>query len=45
MQLSAPIYKLKRKAKLLAREIDIALHQALDKVAIEEGFQSWSHLV
>ncbi|WP_299550711.1 DNA helicase [uncultured Tateyamaria sp.] len=44
MQLSAPIYVLKRKAKLLAREIDIALHQALDKVAIEEGFQSWSHL-
>ncbi|MDJ1007863.1 MAG: DNA helicase [Paracoccaceae bacterium] len=45
MQLSAPIYVLKRKAKLLARDIDIALHQALDKVAIEEGFQNWSHLV
>ncbi len=44
MQLSAPIYVLKRKAKLLARESDIALHQALDSVAIEEGFQSWSHL-
>lgn len=45
MQLSAPIYVLKRKAKLLAREIDLALHKALDKVAVEEGFQSWSHLV
>jgi len=45
MQLSAPIYVLKRKAKLLARRTDIALHLALDKVAIEEGFQSWSHLV
>ncbi|MEM0976623.1 MAG: DNA helicase [Pseudomonadota bacterium] len=45
MQLSAPIYILKRKAKLAARHNDIALHQALDKVAIEEGFTSWSHLV
>ncbi|MEM0921612.1 MAG: DNA helicase [Pseudomonadota bacterium] len=45
MQLSAPIYVLKRKAKLLAREVDIPLHQALDQVAIKEGFQSWSHLV
>ena len=45
MQLSAPIYVLKRKAKLLARDINIALHQALDKVALEEGFQNWSHLV
>ena len=45
MQLSAPIYVLKRKAKLAARGNDIALHQALDKVAIEEGFNSWSHLV
>ena len=45
MHLSAPIYVLKRKAKLLARGNDIALHHALDKVAIEEGFSSWSHLV
>ena len=45
MQLSAPIYALKRKAKLLTRGSDIALHQALNKIAIEEGFQSWSHLV
>ena len=45
MHCSAPTYVLKRKAKLLARESDIALHQALDKVAIDEGFQTWSHLV
>lgn len=45
MQFSAPIYALKRKAKLLARGRDIALHQALDTIAVEEGFRSWSHLV
>lgn len=44
MSLSAPIYKLKRKAKLLSREADITLTQALDRVAIDEGFQSWSLL-
>lgn len=44
MQLSAPIYALKRRAKLLARQTGCALHQALDKVALDEGFQSWSHL-
>lgn len=45
MVLSAPIYALKRKAKLLSRQRNTALHRALDSVAIEEGFQSWSHLV
>lgn len=45
MQLSAPIYALKRHAKLLARETNIALHEALDKTAAVEGFQSWGHLV
>ncbi|MBO6675161.1 MAG: DNA helicase [Rhizobiales bacterium] len=44
MQLSTPIYMLKRNAKLLARQSDIALHQALDRIAIDEGFQTWSHL-
>ena len=44
MQLSAPIYRLKRQAKLLARQKSIPLHEALDQKAIEEGFQSWSHL-
>ncbi|WP_299842431.1 DNA helicase [uncultured Roseovarius sp.] len=45
MHLSAPIYKLKRNAKLLAREKSIPLHQALDRVAVIEGFRGWSHLV
>ncbi|MEM6666989.1 MAG: DNA helicase [Pseudomonadota bacterium] len=44
MQFSAPIYRLKRRARLLARERAIPLHDALNRVAITEGFQSWSHL-
>jgi replicative DNA helicase len=44
MQISAPIFRIKRQAKLLAREAKIPLHQALDQQAIGEGFQSWSHL-
>ncbi len=44
MRLSAPIYRLKRQAKLLSREQGITLHKALDRVAKGEGFKSWSHL-
>ncbi|MEL7012336.1 MAG: DNA helicase [Pseudomonadota bacterium] len=44
MQFSAPIYALKRRAKQMARETDLALHQALDTVAQQEGHQSWAHL-
>jgi replicative DNA helicase len=44
MRLSAPIYQLKRRAKLLAREEKIPLHQAQDRVAAEEGFTAWSLL-
>lgn len=44
MRLSAPIYRLKRHARLLARQQGIPLHEALDRTAVEEGFQSWSHL-
>lgn len=44
MRLSAPIYQLKRRAKLLAREAKIPLHQAQDRVAAEEGFTAWSLL-
>lgn len=44
MRLSAPIYQLKRRAKMLAREKQIPLHQAQDHVAAEEGFASWSLL-
>lgn len=44
MKLSAPIFRLKRRAKTLARDARIPLHQALDKVACEEGFARWSLL-
>jgi hypothetical protein len=44
MKLSAPIYHLKRKARLLARESHIPLHAALDRIAEEEGFDGWSLL-
>lgn len=44
MKLSAPIYHLKRKAKLLSREENIPLHEALDLTAAKEGFSSWSLL-
>ena len=44
MKLSAPIYHLKRKAKLLSREKKIPLHQALDHIAEKEGFSGWSLL-
>lgn len=44
MKLSAPIYRLKRRAKALSREKGIPLHDALDRVAVEEGFNRWSLL-
>jgi replicative DNA helicase len=44
MKLSAPVYHLKRQARLLSREGKIALHEALDRVAAQEGFTSWSLL-
>lgn len=44
MRLSAPIFRLKRKAKLLSREAGIPLHRALDRIASQEGYQAWSHL-
>ena len=44
MKLSAPIHHLKRQARLLSRKGKIALHEALDRVAAEEGFSSWSLL-
>lgn len=44
MKLSAPVYRLKRKARELARRDDIPLHLALDRVAIGEGFGAWSLL-
>lgn len=44
MKLNAPIFALKRQAKTIARIEGIRLHQALDRVARENGFNSWSHL-
>ncbi|GKX35713.1 MAG: replicative DNA helicase [Rhizobiaceae bacterium MnEN-MB40S] len=44
MKFSAPIYRLKRQAKLLSREKNIALNKALDTVARREGFATWSLL-
>lgn len=44
MKLSAPVFRLKRKARLKSRQAQIPLHQALDQVAREEGFESWSLL-
>lgn len=44
MRLSAPVYQLKRRARLLARDENIALHLALDRIAREEGFAAWSLL-
>ncbi len=44
MRLSSPIHKLKRQAKLQAREGGVPLHSALDQLAQQEGYNSWSHL-
>ncbi len=44
MKLSAPIYHLKRKARLLCRKDRIPLHEALDRIAASEGFHGWSLL-
>lgn len=44
MNLSAPIHELKRKAKLQSRAERIPLHVALDRIAAQEGYRSWSLL-
>ncbi|TPL65200.1 DNA helicase [Mesorhizobium sp. B2-3-15] len=44
MRLFWPVYHLKRQARLLSREVKIPLHQALDRIAAQEGFASWSLL-
>lgn len=44
MKLSAPLYYLKRKARLAARAKKIPLGAALDAVARQEGHASWSLL-
>ncbi|WP_420963332.1 DNA helicase [Brucella sp. IR073] len=45
MKLSAPIYQLKRKARQLSRQSGIPLHEALDRIALQEGYRGWSLLV
>lgn len=44
MKLSAPIFRLKRQARLQSRDAGIPLNEALDSVAKAEGFQSWGLL-
>jgi replicative DNA helicase len=44
MKLSAPVYRLKRRAKLLSRQESIPHHTALDRIATGEGFGNWSLL-
>lgn len=44
MKLSAPIFQLKRRARLMARADNLPLHAALDRVARAEGFARWSLL-
>ncbi len=45
MHLSAPIFALKRKARLLSRSNNIPLNQALNIISQMEGYSSWSLLV
>lgn len=45
LQLSAPIFVLRQRARQLARSNGIPLHQALDTLAREEGYSRWSLLV
>ncbi|MGV0820096.1 DNA helicase [Martelella sp. AMO21009] len=44
MKLSRPVYRLKHSARKLARAEDIPLNCALDRLAVQEGFESWSAL-
>ncbi|MCR9139561.1 MAG: DNA helicase [Alphaproteobacteria bacterium] len=44
MRLSAPIHRLKQRAKALARDEDIPLNRALNRIARQEGFDNWSLL-
>lgn len=44
MKLSAPIYILKQQAKTFSRKHKIPLHDALDRIAKQEGFATWSLL-
>lgn len=44
MRLSAPIFRLKKRAKDLSRDAGIPHMEALDRLARKEGFRAWAHL-
>ena len=44
MQLNAPIYRLKRRARLLAKDQGLKHHEGLNAVAQSQGYRSWDHL-
>jgi replicative DNA helicase len=44
MKLSAPVYILKKRAKALKKDNSISMIEALNEVAVSEGFSSWSLL-
>ncbi len=44
MKLSAPIFQLKRRARLISRNTLVPLNEVLDEIAREEGFLRWSML-
>lgn len=45
MALSAPVRRLKYRARRISREEGLPLHAALDRIAAQEGFSRWSLLV
>lgn len=44
MKQKTPLFRLKRQARQAARANSIPLHAALDQIAGEQGFKSWSQL-
>ena len=44
MKLSAPIFVLKKQAKELKKEKSITMVEALNVIAVREGYNSWSLL-
>lgn len=45
MKLSAPVHVLRGQAKKLKKSSELSLVAAQDKIAQQEGFVSWSHLI
>ncbi|MCO6392724.1 DNA helicase [Aliihoeflea aestuarii] len=44
MKLTRPVFRLKRDARIASKAHGIPLHSALDRVAADEGYKSWSLL-